>query len=799
MEITKRNGSREIVKLDKILNRVKKQCYGLDMNFVEPMEIAKKVIAGLYDGISSVELDVLAAETSAALTALHPDYSILAARLCVTSLHKTTPKSFSESVDVLYHNKSQKTQEPAPLVSQELYEIVMANAKEIDSQIIHDRDLEYDYFGYKTLEKAYLLKVNGVAFERPQYMIMRVALGIHGADLESAFRTYELMSKGFFTHATPTLFNAGTPRPQLSSCFLVPMEDSITGIYKTLGDCAEISKNSGGIGINIHSIRASGSHIKGTNGVSNGIIPMLKVFNETARYVNQGGKRNGSIAVYLEPWHADIEDFLDLRKNTGKEEARARDLFLALWTPDLFMERVKEDGEWTLFSPDEAPGLHQVYGDEFKELYERYEREGRGRKTMKAQDLWYKVVEAQIETGNPYIAYKDHANNKNNQKNLGCLTQSNLCIEVFEYTKPTNTKTGELGETAVCNLASISLSKFVTVKGKKKGYDFAKLEEIAYVATVNLNKVIDVNFYPTPETRKSNMRHRPVGLGIQGLADVFAMLGIPFDSEEAVALSRDIQETIYYGALRASLDVAKKEGGHYETFKGSPLSKGVFQFEMWGQAPSARYDWESLRKEIMEHGVRNSLLIANMPTASTSQILSNNECFEWFTSNIYTRRTISGEFPIVNRHLVKDLIALDLWSEEMRDKIILENGSVQNIPEVPESIKTLYKTAWEVKQRWVIDHAAARGPFVCQSQSMNLFFEDANFAKLTSAQFYAWEKGLKTGVYYTRTKASRTAIKGLGIDVSKHTKQVEEKTQEENLSDMMCSLDNPDDCLACGA
>jgi len=798
MEIIKRDKTREVVKLDKILNRVKKQCYGLDMNFIEPMEIAKKVISGLYDGISSVELDTLAAETAAALAPLHPDYSILAARICVTSLHKTTPKSFSENIEILYSNRSTKTKEAAPLISESLYKTVMANAKEIDSQIIHDRDLDYDYFGFKTLEKAYLLKVDGVAFERPQYMIMRVALGIHGDDLESAFKTYELMSKGFFTHATPTLFNAGTPRPQLSSCFLVPMEDSITGIYKTLGDCAEISKNSGGIGINIHAIRASGAHIKGTNGVSNGIIPMLKVFNETARYVNQGGKRNGSIAVYLEPWHADVEDFLDLRKNTGKEEARARDLFLALWVPDLFMKRIKADGDWTLFSPDEAPGLHLVYGEEFEALYEKYEAEGRGRKTMKAQELWYKVVEAQIETGNPYILYKDHINHKNNQKNLGSLLQSNLCSEVLEFTKPTNTKTGELGETAVCNLASISLPKFVTIKGKKKSYDFSKLEEIAYVATINLNRVIDVNFYPTPETKNSNMKHRPIGLGIQGLADVLAMMGIPFDTEEAVTFSKEIQETIYWGALKASLDVAKREG-HYESFRGSPLSEGVFQFEMWGMAPSQRYDWEGLRGEIVEHGVRNSLLIANMPTASTSQILSNNECFEWFTSNIYTRRTISGEFPLVNRHLVKDLIALGLWNEEMRDKIILENGSVQNIAEIPQNLKDLYKTVWEIKQRWVIDHAAARAPFICQTQSMNLFFEDANFAKLTSAQFYAWEKGLKTGVYYTRTKASRTAIKGLGIDLSKHVKPIEEKTQEENLSDLVCSIDNPDDCLACGS
>ena len=788
MEVIKRDGSRERVKLDKILNRVKKQCYGLNMDYIEPMEIAKKVIHGLYDGISSVELDVLAAETAAALTPTHPDYSILAARISVTSLHKRTPKSFSAVIEQLYNYVDPKTGLKAPMIADDIYKIISENFKDIDSQIITDRDLDYDYFGYKTLEKSYLLKIDGQPAERPQQMLMRVAIGIHKEDLASVYRTYDLMSQGFFTHATPTLFNSGTRRPQLSSCFLVSMDDdSIQGIYKTLSDVAQISKNAGGIGLHIHNIRGTGAYIKGTNGTSNGIIPMLKVFNETARYVDQGGgRRKGSFAIYLEPWHCDVEDFLNLRKNHGKEEMRARDLFLALWTPDLFMERVKADGEWTLFSPDEAPGLDDVYGDEFVKLYTKYESEGRGRKTIKAQELWYKIIEAQIETGTPYMLYKDAANIKSNQKNLGTIKSSNLCTEIMEYS--------DSKETAVCNLASIALPKFI-IPGKKPKYDLNALKDIAYTATINLNRVIDVNYYPTKETKTSNMKHRPIGIGVQGLADTFAILKIPFESDEAKNLDRDIFEAIYYGAMCASVDLAEKEGA-YQTFKGSPLSKGLFQFDLWNESPSPRWDWEELRERVKTHGARNSLLLAPMPTASTSQILGNNECFEPFTSNIYIRKTLSGEFPVVNKHLVKDLVKIGLWSESLRDKIIINNGSVQDIPEIPEDLKSIYKTAWEMSQKIIIDHAATRAPFICQSQSMNLFVQDANFAKLSSAHFYGWDKGLKTGSYYIRTKAATTAIKGLGIDTSRAEPI---KSESENYSDLVCSIDNPEDCEACGS
>ena len=789
MEVTKRDGAKERVKLDKILNRVKKQSYGLNMDYIEPMEIAKKVIHGLYDGISSVELDTLAAETAAALTPTHPDYSILASRICVTSLHKRTPKSFSSVIDQLYNYVDPKTGLKAPMIADDVYDIIMKNSKDIDSQIIADRDLDYDYFGFKTLEKSYLLKIDGLPAERPQQMLMRVAIGIHKEDLASAYKTYDLMSQGYFTHATPTLFNAGTRRPQLSSCFLVSMDgDSIQGIYKTLSDVAQISKNAGGIGLHIHNVRGTGAYIRGTNGTSNGIIPMLKVFNETARYVDQGGgRRKGSFAIYLEPWHCDVEDFLNLRKNHGKEEMRARDLFLALWTPDLFMQRVKEDGEWTLFSPDEAPGLDDVYGEDFVKLYTKYEEEGRGRKTIKAQELWYKIIEAQIETGTPYMLYKDAANIKSNQKNLGTIKSSNLCTEIMEYS--------DSKETAVCNLASIALPKFI-IPGKKPKYDLNALKDIAYTATINLNRVIDVNYYPTKETKTSNMKHRPIGIGVQGLADTFAILKIPFESDEAKTLDRDIFEAIYYGAMCASVDLAEKEGA-YQTFKGSPLSKGLFQFDLWNESPSTRWDWEELRERVLTHGARNSLLLAPMPTASTSQILGNNECFEPFTSNIYIRKTLSGEFPVVNKHLVKDLVKLNMWDDNLRDKIIINNGSVQDIAEIPDEIKIIYKTAWEMSQKIIIDHAAARAPFICQSQSMNLFVQDANFAKLSSAHFYGWDKGLKTGSYYIRTKAATTAIKGLGIDLSRN--QDIPKSEDDNYSDLSCSIDNPEDCEACGS
>ena len=789
MEVIKRDGSRERVKLDKILNRVKKQCYGLNMDYIEPMEIAKKVIHGLYDGISSVELDVLAAETAAALTPTHPDYSILAARISVTSLHKRTPKSFSTVIDQLYNYVDPKTGLKAPMIADDVYKIISENSKDIDSQIITDRDLDYDYFGYKTLEKSYLLKIDGHPAERPQQMLMRVAIGIHKEDLASAYKTYDLMSQGYFTHATPTLFNSGTRRPQLSSCFLVSMDDdSIQGIYKTLSDVAQISKNAGGIGLHIHNVRGTGAYIKGTNGTSNGIIPMLKVFNETARYVDQGGgRRKGSFAIYLEPWHCDVEDFLNLRKNHGKDEMRARDLFLALWTPDLFMERVKEDGDWTLFSPDEAPGLDDACGEEFVKLYTKYEAEGKGRKTVKAQELWYKIIEAQIETGTPYILYKDAANLKSNQRNLGTIKSSNLCTEIIEYS--------DSKETAVCNLASIALPKFI-IPGKKPKYDFNALRDIAYTATINLNRVIDVNYYPTKETKTSNMKHRPIGIGVQGLADTFAILKIAFESDEAKQLDRDIFEAIYYGAMCASVDLAEKEGA-YQSFKGSPLSKGLFQFDLWNESPSTRWDWEELRERVKISGARNSLLLAPMPTASTSQILGNTECFEPFTSNIYIRKTLSGEFPVVNKHLVKDLVKIGLWNEGLRDKIIINNGSVQDIPEIPTELKEIYKTAWEMSQKVIIDHAATRAPFICQSQSMNLFVQDANFAKLSSAHFYGWSKGLKTGSYYIRTKAATTAIKGLGIDTTKS--QEITKSEDENYSDLVCSIDNPDDCVACGS
>jgi len=788
MEVTKRDGSKEKVKLDKILNRIKKQCYGLNMDYIEPMEIAKKVIHGLYDGISSEELDVLAAETAAALTPSHPDYSILAARISVTSLHKRTPKSFTQVIEQLYNYVDPKTGLNAPMIADDVYDIIMNNSREIDSQIITDRDLDYDYFGYKTLEKSYLLKIDGRPAERPQQMLMRVAIGIHKEDLSSAYRTYDLMSQGFFTHATPTLFNSGTRRPQLSSCFLVSMDDdSIQGIYKTLSDVAQISKNAGGIGLHIHNVRGTGAYIKGTNGTSNGIIPMLKVFNETARYVDQGGgRRKGSFAIYLEPWHCDVEDFLNLRKNHGKEEMRARDLFLALWTPDLFMKRVKEDGNWTLFSPDEAPGLDDAYGENFEKLYTKYEQEGKGRKTLKAQDLWYKIIEAQIETGTPYMLYKDAANIKSNQKNLGTIKSSNLCTEIIEYS--------DSKETAVCNLASIALPKFI-IPGKKPKYDFNALKDIAYIATFNLNKVIDVNYYPTKETKTSNLKHRPIGIGVQGLADTFAILKIPFESEEAKQLDREIFEAIYYGAMCASVDLAEKEGP-YQSFKGSPLSKGQFQFDLWNEQPSDRWNWEELRERVKTHGARNSLLLAPMPTASTSQILGNNECFEPFTSNIYIRKTLSGEFPVVNKHLVKDLVKLGLWNENLRDRIIINNGSIQDINEIPDDIKIIYKTAWEMSQKVIIDHAAIRAPFICQSQSMNLFVQDANFAKLSSAHFYGWDKGLKTGSYYIRTKAATTAIKGLGIDINKEEPL---KSEDENYSDLTCSIDNPEDCEACGS
>jgi ribonucleoside-diphosphate reductase alpha chain len=783
MYVIKRNGRKEAVMFDKITARMNKLSYGLDNKYVQPIDIAKKVIQGMFDGVTTTELDNLAAETAASMTTVHPDYAILAARIAVSNLHKNTKKTFSEVVEDLHKYIDPKTDEPAPLVADDVYEIIMKNADKLDSAIIHSRDFHYDFFGFKTLERAYLLKLNGQIAERPQHMLMRVSVGIHKEDIKSAIETYNLMSQKWFTHATPTLFNSGTPKPQMSSCFLLTMkDDSIPGIFDTLRQCAEISKSAGGIGLSIHNVRANGSYIKGTNGTSNGIIPMLRVFNDTARYVDQGGgKRKGAFAVYLEPWHSDVFEFLDLKKNHGKEENRARDLFYALWIPDLFMQRVLEDGDWSLFCPNEAPGLADTHSEEFEALYKKYEEEGRARKTVKAQKLWFAICESQIETGTPYILYKDAANKKSNQQNLGTIKSSNLCTEIIEYTAP--------DEVAVCNLASLALNKYVGKDGK---YDFDRLYEVTYQVTKNLNKIIDNNYYPVPEAEKSNLRHRPIGLGVQGLADAFMLLRLPFESEEARMLNKNIFETIYFAAMTASKDLAKKDGA-YETFKGSPLSEGKFQFDLWGVKPSGMWDWDKLRKEIKKHGVRNSLLVAPMPTASTSQILGNNECFEPYTSNIYSRRVLSGEFVIVNKHLLKDLIDRGLWNEDMKYKLIARNGSVQDIPEIPQDLKDLYKTAWEISQKAIIEMSADRGAFICQSQSLNIFMENANFKKLSSMHFYAWKAGLKTGTYYLRTKAARDAIK-FTVD-SQYLKG--DKIDEDKIAAAVCSLDNPDACEMC--
>ena len=789
MLVVKRDGRHESVKFDKITARIDKLSYGLDPAFVEPVEVAKKVIEGLYDGVSTLDLDNLAAEIAATMTVKHPDYAKLAARIAISNLHKTTSKSFSNTMKRLYTYVDPKTGQNAPLVSKETYGIVKAHAATLDSTIIYDRDFSYDYFGYKTLERSYLMKIDGKIVERPQHMLMRVAVGIHGENIEKAIETYNLLSEKWFTHATPTLFNAGTPKPQLSSCFLLTMkDDSIDGIYDTLKQTAKISQSAGGIGLSIHNVRAKGSYIKGTGGVSNGIVPMLRNFDMTARYVDQGGgKRKGSFAIYMEPWHADIFDFLDLKKNHGKEELRARDLFYALWISDLFMRRVENNEDWTLFCPNEAPGLADCYGEEFERLYEKYEREGKGRKTVKAQDLWFEVLESQIETGTPYMLYKDAANKKSNQKNLGTIKSSNLCTEIIEYTAP--------DEVAVCNLASLALPKFVNEETGK--YDFKTLYDVTYVATMNLNKVIDVNYYPVVEAKNSNMRHRPIGLGVQGLADAFILMRMPFDSPEARQLNKDIFETIYFAAMTASMDLAKIEGP-YETFKGSPVSKGIFQYDMWGVTPgSGLWDWDNLKKEVKKHGVRNSLLVAPMPTASTSQILGNNECFEPYTSNIYTRRTLSGEFIIVNKHLMKDLIELGLWNDSMKNKLIGAKGSIQAIPEIPEHIKELYKTVWEISQKSIIEMSADRGAFICQSQSLNIHIQDPNFGKMTSMHFYAWKKGLKTGMYYLRSRAAADAIQ---FTVEKESAATPTAAQiEQKAADMACSIDNPDDCEACGS
>ncbi|KGO86978.1 ribonucleoside-diphosphate reductase [Flavobacterium rivuli WB 3.3-2 = DSM 21788] len=750
MFVVKRDGRREPVMFDKITDRVRILCYGLS-DLVDPVKVAMRVIEGLYDGVTTSELDNLAAETAASMTISHPDYAQLAARIAVSNLHKNTKKSFSETMSDMYHYVNPRTNQEAPLLSDEVYNVIMENAAELDSKIIYNRDFNYDYFGFKTLERSYLLKINGQIVERPQHMLMRVSVGIHLNDIASAIETYELMSKKFFTHATPTLFNSGTPKPQMSSCFLLSMkDDSIDGIYDTLRSTAKISQSAGGIGLSIHNVRATGSYIRGTNGTSNGIVPMLRVFNDTARYVDQGGgKRKGSFAVYIEPWHADIFDFLDLRKNHGKEEMRARDLFLAMWIPDLFMKRVQEDSTWTLMCPNECPNLYSVHSEEFDALYLSYEAANKGRKTIKARELWEKILESQIETGLPYMLYKDAANRKSNQKNLGTIRSSNLCTEIMEYTSA--------DEIAVCNLASISLPMFVD--NGSFNHDF--LYQVTKRVTKNLNKVIDRNYYPVIEAENSNMRHRPVGLGVQGLADAFILLRLPFTSDEAKKLNQEIFETIYFAAVTASMEMAKEEGP-YSSFAGSPISQGEFQYNLWGLNDSdlsGRWDWGSLRTEVMEHGVRNSLLMAPMPTASTSQILGNNEAFEPYTSNIYTRRVLSGEFIVVNKHLLHDLVELGLWSENLKQEVMRANGSIQNIDVIPQDIKDLYKTVWEMSMKDIIDMSRQRGYFVDQSQSLNLFMENASYSKLTSMHFYAWQSGLKTGMYYLRTKSAVDAIK----------------------------------------
>ncbi|UMY66081.1 MULTISPECIES: ribonucleoside-diphosphate reductase subunit alpha [unclassified Flavobacterium] len=803
MYVVKRDGKREPVMFDKITERVKVLCYGLN-ELVDPVKVAMRVIEGLYDGVTTSELDNLAAETAAAMTVTHPDYAQLAARIAVSNLHKNTKKSFSETMSDMYHYVNPRTGKASPLVSDEAYEVIMANAERLDSAIIYTRDFGYDYFGFKTLERSYLLKINGKIVERPQHMLMRVSVGIHLDDIDSAIETYELMSKKFFTHATPTLFNAGTPKPQMSSCFLLAMQDdSIDGIYDTLKQTAKISQSAGGIGLSIHNIRATGSYIRGTNGTSNGIVPMLRVFNDTARYVDQGGgKRKGSFAIYVEPWHADIFDFLDLRKNHGKEEMRTRDLFLGMWIPDLFMKRVQEDGLWTLMCPNECPGLYDVHSEEFDALYTKYEAENRGRKTVKAREIWEKILESQIETGLPYMLYKDAANRKSNQKNLGTIRSSNLCTEIIEYTSK--------DEIAVCNLASISLPMFIE-NGK---FDHQKLYDVTKRVTRNLNKVIDRNYYPLIEAENSNMRHRPVGLGVQGLADAFIMLRMPFTSDEAKQLNQEVFETLYFAAVTASMEMAKEEGP-YSTFEGSPISKGEFQFNLWGLKDSdlsGRWDWASLRKEVMEHGVRNSLLVAPMPTASTSQILGNNEAFEPYTSNIYTRRTLSGEFIVVNKHLLEDLVEAGIWNETLKQEIMRNNGSIQSIDQIPQDIKDLYKTVWEMSMKDILDMSRQRGYFIDQSQSLNLFMEGANYAKLTSMHFYAWQSGLKTGMYYLRTKSAVDAIK-FTLNNDKKEQAVAEPaavavTVEENeamsAEEFRAMLERsknagPEDCEMCGS
>ncbi|XP_019719870.1 ribonucleoside-diphosphate reductase large subunit isoform X2 [Hippocampus comes] len=752
-----------------------------------------KVIQGLYNGVSTVELDTLAAETAATLTTKHPDYAILAARIAVSNLHKETKKVFSDVMEDLYAYINPVNKRHLPMISKETLDIVLENKARLNSAIIYDRDFSYNFFGFKTLERSYLLKINGKVAERPQHMLMRVAVGIHKGDIDAAIETYNLLSEKWFTHASPTLFNAGTNNPQLSSCFLLAIkDDSIDGIYDTLKHCALISKSAGGIGLAVSCIRATGSYIAGTNGTSNGLVPMLRVYNNTARYVDQGGnKRPGAFAVYLEPWHFDVFDFLELKKNTGKEEQRARDLFFAMWIPDLFMKRVESNQDWSLMCPDECPGLDECWGEEFEELYTRYEKEGRAKRVVKAQQVWYAIIESQTETGTPYMLYKDACNGKSNQQNLGTIKSSNLCTEIVEYTSK--------DEVAVCNLASIALNMYVT---SEKTYDFKRLASVTKVIVKNLNKIIDVNYYPVPEAERSNKRHRPIGIGVQGLADAFILMRYPFESREAQLLNTQIFETIYYAALEASCELAA-ELGPYETYAGSPVSKGILQYDMWGRIPTDLWDWSALKEKIAKHGVRNSLLLAPMPTASTAQILGNNESIEAYTSNIYTRRVLSGEFQIVNPHLLKDLTERGLWNDDMKNQLIAQNGSIQAIEEIPADLKQLYKTVWEISQKTVLKMAADRGAYIDQSQSLNIHIAEPNYGKLSSMHFYGWKLGLKTGMYYLRTKPAANPIQFTlnkeKLKEAQTTKCSGEESKERNMATLVCSLANKDECLMCGS
>lgn len=781
MVVIKRDGRKENIHLDKITSRIQKLCYGLDLNYIDPIKITLKVINGIYSGVTTIELDNLAAEIAATMTTIHPDHAILAARIVISNLHKETKKNFNEVIDDLFKMKTNN--KSTPMISEYHYNIIQNNAEKLNSAIIYDRDFNYQYFGYKTLEKSYLLKINGKVVERPQQMLMRVSIGIHGEDLDSAIETYNLMSEKLFTHATPTLFNAATPKPQLSSCFLLTMSsDSIEGIYDTLKQCALISKSAGGIGLNVHCIRAMGSYISGTNGISNGLVPMLRVFNNTARYVDQGGNRRpGAFAIYLEPWHADIFDFLDLRKNHGKEEHRARDLFYALWIPDLFMRRVENDEMWSLMCPNICSGLSDCWGKEFENLYNKYEKEGKFIKQIAAQKLWTAIIDAQIETGTPYMLYKDSCNRKSNQQNLGTIKCSNLCTEIIEYSSP--------DEIAVCNLASIAVNQFVK---SDKTFDFERLKKVTKVVTKNLNKIIDVSFYPVEKAKTSNMRHRPIGIGIQGLADAFILMRYPYESEEARFLNKQIFETLYYGAMEASCELAEKYG-YYETYQGSPVSKGLFQYDLWENVtPSNLHDWSLLKSKVAKFGIRNSLLIAPMPTASTSQILGNNESTEAYTSNIYTRRVLSGEFQIVNHHLLRDLTELNLWNDDLKNQLIASNGSVQEL-EIPDNLKKLYKIVWEIPQKIILEMAVDRGAFIDQSQSLNIHIAEPNYSKLTSMHFFGWKNGLKTGMYYLRTKPAAMAIQ-FTVDKTKIN-----SSKNKNKEKKMCSIQNKEECLTCSS